>query len=180
MALKKDFRLSVSALALVLFSGASADAHWAHQGERQVIFKAVGPGGLALEGKGGDISLTEQGSSIVASVGLGDITTGIGLRDKHMREKYLEVAKYPRAVFTFEKSKVRSPGEGDIDGQLLLHGVTKPIRVHYKAVGTEKEATINGSARLNMKHFDIAVPSYLGVTVKPEVTVTFKLSAVDK
>jgi hypothetical protein len=157
-----------------------AMAGWVHHGERLVSFKAVGPGGLGIEGKGSDVSLKEQGDAIVATVGLGSLNTGIDLRDKHMKEKYLETSKYPNAVFTVDKSKVKVPGEGDVDGKLQLHGVTKPVKVHFKATGSDKDATVVGSAHVNMKDFNIEVPSYLGVTVKPDVTVSFKVSAVDK
>jgi len=177
---KQPFRLSISLVAAALLFGGTAAAGWTHLGERSIAFKAVGPGGLGIEGKGNDVSLKEQGDSIVVTVGLGSVKTGIEMRDKHMHEKYLETPKYPNAVFIVEKSKIKSPGEGDADGKLQLHGVTKSVRIHFKATGSDKESTVVGSAHVNMKDFNIEVPSYLGVTVKPDVTVTFKLGAVDK
>ncbi len=180
MSLSNSFRRSACVIMAGLLLVGPAAAAWVHAGERSVAFKAVGPGGLGIEGKGSDISLKEQGDVIIATVGLGSIKTGIDLRDKHMKEKYLETPKYPNAVFTVEKSRIRSPGEGDIDGKLQLHGITKPIRLHYKASGSDKQSTVTGSAHVNMKDFNIEVPSYLGVTVKPDVTVTFKVGAVDK
>jgi len=174
----RGLSFSVTVVAM-LFVG-PATASWAQYGERYVAFRAVGPGGLGIEGKGSDVSLREQGDAIVATVGLGSLATGIELRDKHMREKYLETAKYPVLVFTIDKSKVKSPFEGDIDGNLKLHGVTQSVRLHYKATGTEKHASVVGSTKLNMKDFNIAVPSYLGVSVKPDVTVTFKLDVEDR
>jgi len=178
--LSSTFRSGLSVVVAGVLCVGPAAAGWVHAGERSVAFKAVGPGGLGIEGKGSDVSVKEQGDVIVATVGLGSIKTGIDMRDKHMREKYLETPKYPNAVFTVEKAKLRSPGEADVDGKLQLHGVTKSIRLHYKATGSDKQNTVIGSAHVNMKDFNIAVPSYLGVTVKPEVTVTFKVAVVDK
>lgn len=158
----------------------SAGASWVASGERLVAFKAVGPGGLGIEGKGTDVSVKEQGDVIVATVGLGSLKTGIDLRDSHMKEKYLETQKYPSAVFTVDRAKVQSPGEGDVEGKLQLHGVTKNVKVHYKATGSDKESTVTGTAHVNMKDFRIEVPSYLGVTVKPDVTVTFRTGVSNK
>ncbi|HEY5956106.1 MAG TPA: YceI family protein, partial [Polyangiaceae bacterium] len=156
--------LVVSALLLV----GPVSANWVSQGEHSVSFKAVGPGGLAIDGNGNDLALKEQGDQFVATVGLNSLKTGIDLRDRHMKEKYLETPKYPLAIFTFDKSKVSVPGEGDVEGKLQLHGVTKPVKVHYKVTGSDKTATVSGLARINIKEFHIDVPSYLGVTVKPD------------
>jgi polyisoprenoid-binding protein YceI len=168
--------LTVSALLLV----GPVAANWASQGERSVSFKAVGPGGLAIDGNGNDVSLKEQGDQFVATIGLNSLKTGIDLRDRHMKEKYLETPKYPQAVFTVDKSKVTVPGEGDAEGKLQLHGVTKAVKVHYKVAGSDKAATVSGSARINIKDFKVEVPSYLGVTVKPDVTISFKLDVANK
>lgn len=179
MSSNRSFRLKYSVIIASLLLVAPALAGWVAQGDRQVSFKAIGPGGLAIEGKGSDVTVREQSDKLIASVGLGSLQTGIALRDRHMKEKYLETAKYPRAVFTVAKSKLKIPGEGDADGSLQLHGVTKPVRIHFKATGNDKTATVTGSSRINMKEFKIEVPSYLGVTVKPDVTVSFKVAATN-
>jgi hypothetical protein len=177
---QRIFGIKSSVLLASLMLVAPALAGWVNHGERQVSFKAVGPGGLGIEGKGNDISVKEQGDVIVATVGLNSLATGIDLRDKHMKEKYLETSKYPHAVFTVERSKLKIPGETDVDGKLQLHGVTKTVKVHYSASGSDAQATFTGTSHLNMKDFNIEVPSYLGVTVKPDVTVAFKFSAANK
>lgn len=142
-------------------------------------FHATGPGGLGIEGTGNDVTVREQDKVVHVSVGLATLKTGIELRDRHMKEKYLETPKYPRAELTVAKSKLSLPGEGDAEGSLTLHGVTRPIRVHYVAKGTDKELSVSGTLKLNIKEFGIEVPSYLGVTVKPDVNVAVRFGAVD-
>jgi polyisoprenoid-binding protein YceI len=174
--------LSTNSLILVagLLLVVPAMAGWTSHGERQVSFRAVGPGGLSFEGKGSAITVKEQGDAIVAIVGLDSLNTGIELRDKHMKERYLETHKYPQAVFTVARSKIKVPGETEVEGKLDLHGVSKPIKVHYSASGSEAQGTVTGTSHLNMKDFNIEVPSYLGVSVKPDVTVAFKFGVANK
>jgi hypothetical protein len=64
-----------------------------------------------------------------------------------MKDEYLEVAKYPVAVLTIERS----------DLKLASKGTT--------------EADVPGTL-LNMTDFGISVPSCLGVTVKPDVDIS--------
>jgi hypothetical protein len=44
--------------------------------------------------------------------------------------------------------------------------------VHYSAKGDGTSNSAQGKFRLNMTEFGIVVPSYLGVTVKPDVDVS--------
>jgi polyisoprenoid-binding protein YceI len=167
--------------AVALLIAAHASAAFSVTGERAVSFKASGPGGLTIVGNGGDVSIKDQGERLTVVVGLASIKTGIALRDKHMRERYLETAKYPTATLEVERSKIVLPTKGaDVDGKLTLHGVTKPVRVHYDAKGSTEKAQVSGSLRINMREFGISVPSYLGVTVKPNVDISIKFEAQDR
>jgi polyisoprenoid-binding protein YceI len=84
-------------------------------------------------------------------VDLATIGTGLPLRDQHMRDMYLEVKKYPKAVFTFEKVErvqvVTKDAQGNaqartvkgltpgvpttvaLSGTFEVHGVKKPVRI---------------------------------------------------
>ncbi len=44
-------------------------------------------------------------------VDLASLTTGIGLRDTHMREQYLHTDRYPTAIFTLERIRKASASE---------------------------------------------------------------------
>jgi polyisoprenoid-binding protein YceI len=60
-------------------------------------------------------------------------------RDKHIRSKdFLEVDKFPEASFKSTKYTGDASG-GTLDGQLTLHGVTKPVSIKLKAVGEGKD-----------------------------------------
>lgn len=85
-------------------------------------------------------------------VDLTSLETGIGLRDIHMREQYLETDKYPKT--TFEITRVievggnvledQKPVEMVLEGNFTVHGVTRLIEVPVTAkLIEESEQTKN-------------------------------------
>ena len=101
-----------------------------------------------------------------------------------MKEKYLEIDKYPSTTLTIARDKLKLPASdgtvsADVSGKLSLHGSEKPVVVHYEASRSSGVITVKGRLGIEMDHFGISVPSYLGVTVKPgvEVDATFRVSA---
>ncbi len=146
-----------------------------------VAFDASGPGGLKIEGKTSELRLADDGTTVTITVPLSNLDTGIGLRNKHMREKYLEVGKFPNAVLAVPKAQLKFPeGEtsgGSAQGTMSIHGKSRPVTFSYKARKVGEKLAINGSVPLNINDFGIEVPSYLGVTVKPDITVRAAFTA---
>ena len=75
-------------------------------------------------GTGGD------STGIHLEVDLASLDTGIGLRNRHMRDRYLEVGKYPFAIFD-GKIAHTEPGGADTlrvtaEGTLTIHGIARP------------------------------------------------------
>jgi polyisoprenoid-binding protein YceI len=145
--------------------------------EATVSFTCSGPGGLHLVGTGGELLVEENGEAVVLTVPLQKITTGIGLRDTHMRENYLETEKYPNAVLSVPRSGLKFPEDGasleaTAPGTMTIHGTSQPVTFHYKATRKGKSYQVKGDVHLNMTDYGIAVPSYLGITVKPPVDIT--------
>ncbi len=74
-------------------------------------------------------------------VDLASLQTGIGMRDRHMREQYLETDKYPKT--TFEITRVietggnvledQKPVEMVLEGNFTVHGITRLIEVPVTA-----------------------------------------------
>jgi polyisoprenoid-binding protein YceI len=70
-------------------------------------------------------------------VTLDSLKTGINMRDQHMREKFLETAKFPKALF--ELTKVDSASQNTLadqkdiqlvlEGNFTVHGITRAIKV---------------------------------------------------
>jgi polyisoprenoid-binding protein YceI len=134
-------------------------------------FHGIGPAGFKIDGKTNALDVKEDGGNYVVTVGLKDITTGIALRDNHMRGKYLEVDKYPETHLSFAKSAVNVGGEGDAKGTLTLHGKSKELPFHYSTKCNGDVCDAKATIAINMNDFGIVIPVYLGVTMKPDVTV---------
>ncbi|MEM7542179.1 MAG: YceI family protein [Pseudomonadota bacterium] len=75
------------------------------------------------------------GSSIELMIDPASIDTNWAERDKHLRgEDFLDVEKFPQAAFKSTKFSGDASG-GQLEGELTLHGVTKPITLDVKVLG---------------------------------------------
>jgi hypothetical protein len=141
-----------------------------------VKFVAAGPGGVSIVGESAALRILDDGQSIAVVAPLEGLHTGIGLRDRHMKEKYLEVAKYPEAELRVDRKSLAFPSTGqlarDARGEFKLHGHSKPVPFHYQATRAANGFDVSATFELNIKDYGIEVPSYLGVTVKPDVEVS--------
>ncbi|MCX6131938.1 MAG: YceI family protein, partial [Proteobacteria bacterium] len=106
-------------------------------------------------------------------------------RDEHM-QKYLDSEHFPTAKFVVTLLPWSDPSEALVkaveaapfEGKMTLHGVEKPIKGTMSSK-LEAQGKVNFTFvfELNIVDFGIAVPSYLGVTVKEVVGVTVNSSA---
>ncbi len=72
------------------------------------------------------------GSSVMATIDVTSVDTGEAARDTHLRSAdFFDATKFPTA--TFKSSKITKTGDGyDVVGDLMLHGVTKPVTLHME------------------------------------------------
>ena len=117
-------------------------------------------------------------------VDLGKMTTDIELRDEHMKNKYLEVQKYPKAELTFKDFKMPENLEA-MNGKEVEVPFTAELNLKDKkqtVTGTARlkksNANINGEANFSFKimnHLD-SLPSYAGIKVAEDVKVKITLN----
>ena len=88
-----------------------------------------------LEGSFSYDAAQPAASKIAATVRTDTVDTNFAERDKHLREKYLDVKDFPEAKFTSTKFTDKGDGKATLDGDLTLHGVTKPVSVALEFVG---------------------------------------------
>jgi hypothetical protein len=133
--------------------------------EGDVKFEAVSTSGLVkINGTGGKVTGDPSKS---LEVELAPFDTGNNLRNEHMRDKYLEVGKFPKA--TLKLDAVTAAPEFNWTGLLTIKGETKPVKGKAKLEGDKLWAEFT----ISLEAFPaIGVPSWLGVTVAKDVTVT--------
>ena len=62
-------------------------------------------------------------------------------------------------------------------GLLTLHGQTRNVEFHYTAELVGGTYSVNGDAQINIEDFGMRMPSYLGVTVRPLVSISTAFQA---
>ncbi|NUM57585.1 MAG: YceI family protein [Bdellovibrionaceae bacterium] len=104
-------------------------------------------------------------------VDLKSLTTEMPLRDDHMKNKYLEVTKFPTAELIIGKGK-----DGKGDGKIKFRGIEKDIEGTYKLINNNKE--LEAKFELSLSKFKISGIRYLGAGVKDIVNVTVVVPVV--
>jgi len=74
-----------------------------------------------------------ENSSVMAQIDVRSIDTRIKKRDDHLRSaEFFNVEKFPRMTFKSRNVKRTGAQNGDIQGDLTMHGITKPVTLHVK------------------------------------------------
>lgn len=171
-------RLKIS-MALCAFYGSFCLGIGIDPSNTQLGFLAKGfPSALKINGKFkgseglvGNLTKSDSSWSLNANCSLKHFETGLGLRDQHMREKYLEVAEHPSAILSVKESPL---GRESFVGELSLHGVTKSVSGTVKWDGD----IANIEFPLRLSDFNIGVPSFMGITVAQEVFVSAQVEGL--
>lgn len=175
--------LAVGALAAATAFTLIAEAKLAKSGDASASFRASGPAGLNIDGTTSDLQVGDDGAAVTITVPLANLTTGISLRDKHMRE-HLGVDQNPNAKLVVSRSALSFPKagastSGDAKGKMTLHGQTRDVTFHYDARADGDIIRVTSSTKIDMTDYGIVPPSYLGIRVKPGVDVKVSFSAKD-
>jgi polyisoprenoid-binding protein YceI len=101
-------------------------------------------------------------SKVEVMVQIASIDTNHAERDKHLRsDKFLDVDRYPEAHFVSTSYTAQPDGNALLRGNLTLHGVTRPIVIEAKQIGSGMDPWggyrrgFEGHTSLRLKDFDI-------------------------
>jgi len=157
----------------------------------KVTFLAVGrPSAIKIRGRikdgsqhplTGQLKFSENTVLGEAQFRLNCFDTGIGLRNRHMKEKYLETDKFSHAKIQIKTLSLPEGFSGEdipFSGSLTLHGVTKPIKGKVEIERDSEEVEMQFSFKLKIDDYAIDIPSYLGIKVADEVTVGVEIQGV--
>jgi len=124
-------------------------------------------------------SAAEPGSVTGAvRVDLQTLETGIAVRDRHMRDTYLEVEKGPEfAVATFDQIRVdKLDGKSTFRGTLSLHGQRQEVTGTADVQQRDGRIKVQAQFPIKVSSFKIPKPTYLGVGVKDEIQIKVVLT----
>lgn len=128
----------------------------------------------------GDAIAIEQ---MEATLPVKSISTGLGLRDEHMR-KYVFTTpdgQIPDLKFTSEKAEC-SPGNGGestckLSGRLAVRGTARPFAIALKVKRAGDGYRAVGDGLLKLSDYGIERPSQLGVTTADDVKLHLEFTA---
>lgn len=145
-----------------------------------VLVKIEGKSDTACSGQA-----TVQGDKITASefiLKLDKLDTGIPLRNKHLRENYLHIEKFPDSKLkiteitdlTIQLSG-KATGPSKFVGELDLHGQKAPVDDGTYQIKNGKQVTVKFDLDLG-KH-GVEKPGFMGVKVvdKVHLTINFEI-----
>jgi len=168
-------------LLLTLTTAVTPDPWRVQHGDIRVICPMTVGGSFDARTTALSGSVTAAGSAALEgnfAVDLRTLDTGIGLRNDHLRDRYLEVNRGPgydtATVSHIDLSGVdpHAPdGKGSFTGLLTLHGVTKPIAGSVDVRQARGDLRIKASFPVNLSDYGIPAPRYLGVGVANTVRI---------
>lgn len=114
-------------------------------------------------------------ASLSGKVYAASIKTGIGIRDKHLKnEDYFEVDKYP--WIEMKSLALKKTKNGELQGQFLLtiKNISKEVMVPFSYVKRNDKITMNGQFNINRLEFNLGETSLvLSDDVNIEIAVEF-------
>jgi polyisoprenoid-binding protein YceI len=106
-----------------------------------------------------------KNSEMYFEVDLNALDTGIGLRNRHMRENYLETDQYPVTHF---RGKVVGYSAIDdtltniqAEGNIFIHGIEKPLEVTGQLIEKSDGYRIKTNFNVKLSDFEIEIPSIM-------------------
>ncbi|PZX56826.1 YceI-like domain-containing protein [Algoriphagus ratkowskyi] len=113
-------------------------------------------------------------------IDLNTLETGIGLRDKHMRDNYLETKKYPFAELTGKMTSIPSLTTGSKSivvavGKFKMHGVDKEIEVRGTLSKISSgELELVADFEILLSDYDIPVPKLVFYELAEKQVISIK------
>lgn len=144
------------------------------------IFSASG-GKIVLdrEAKSGTVEVTIDTSSVL---------TGVPDLDKHLKSnEFLDVEKFPTATYKGKFSKFKEDAPTEVQGELTLHGVTKPVTLtlnSFKCMAHPMKKTefcgADAHATINREDFGVSFGKNFGFDMMVALHIQVEANAAAK
>ena len=126
-------------------------------------------------------------STATVTFAIASISTGQSQRDQHLRTNdFFDATSYPEGRFV--SRSVTAKGDGyEMQGDLTIKGVTKPVTIDWELTGTARDpfgnlrAGFEGRGVITRKDWGIEYNAALetgGVLISDKITLEFDVSAI--
>lgn len=182
---KSALKLFYVGLLSLLCDGKAIAQHYQLTSEGTEILFYVRNFGLKVEGRftgaQGEIVFDPMHPSIShfsVSIPVATISTGIGLRDKHLKkEEYFDVEHFP--MMNFESSTVSfdaTTGQGELAGDLTIKGITRHVVFSFSVTqGLQAAPVFESAFELNRRKYNVGGSSF---SLSDEVLVRLKVQTL--
>jgi polyisoprenoid-binding protein YceI len=139
-------------------------------------------------GFGGEITVTDDGVAIVnATIDVSSVDTQNPQRDEHIRSAdFFDATSHP--TITFRSTGLRAHGGSTyLDGELTLHGVTRPVTLEVEVGGVTTDpygllrAGFSAQTEIERRDYGISINMPMdggGVVVGEKVKISLEIEAV--
>ncbi|MFQ3175780.1 MAG: polyisoprenoid-binding protein YceI [Psychromonas sp.] len=169
--MKKSLLAAALSTALFMPTFASAADYKIDGAHASVNFKVSHLGYSFIQGRfnkfDGQFSFDETNiadSKITVNVDTSSLDSNHAERDKHIKsDDFINASKFSEAKFVSQKFTEKADGSLTVNGNLTLHGITKPITIDANFVGAGEDpwggyrAGFQGTTRLQLVDFGIQV-----------------------
>ncbi len=128
-------------------------------------------------------SLTNK-SQLYFEVNLDALDTGIGLRNRHMKENYLETFRYPYAQFNGKVVKEEAESDNkskvSVEGEMFIHGVAKKITINGIVEKNKPSYRIKSEFVVKLSEYKIEVPSLMFMRISEEIKLVLDFFIKEK
>lgn len=112
-------------------------------------------------------------AEVYFEVDLNSVDTGIGLRNRHMREDYLHTDKHPFTTFKGKITEVKKINDTDYDvrvsGDIGIHGISKPLVTRGVIKFIKNGININTKFSVKLTDHKIEVPQVMFLKISEEI-----------
>lgn len=125
-----------------------------------------------------------------ATIQAASIDTNVKKRDDHLRSPdFLDAKKYPTIVFKSTRITDADDESAKMEGNLTMHGVTKPVLLDLEIGGAatdpwgNKKAGFSAKGKINRKDFGLTWNKTLesgGLLVGDEIEITLDVQGTEK
>lgn len=145
-------------------------------------------GYVLWEGDSLKVDADYSNSEFYFEVDLESLDTGIGLRNRHMRENYLETDEYRYASYKGKLTNVAMNPDSLYaysiisEGIFSVHGVDKNIKVMSKVYMADSGYKVTSEFEIKLSDYDIEIPSLMFMKIDETIQIflDFHLKKIEK